>query len=179
MINQTAKAPPARFNFAEHLLTVNAERGARVAYIDDRTQLTYAALAERVRRFATVLEQCGLRREERLLLLAHDTVDWPIAFLGSLYAGIVPVAVNTLLTVDDYAYMLAHSRAHAAIVGAPLAPTLQQAMERGSHNVETLFVIGASGALPRNARDFAADVERASPKAGAAPTHEPPAFGEV
>ena len=177
MIDHTAKAPPARFNFAEHLLAVNAGRGARIAYVDDRTRLTYAELADRVRRFAAVLEQCGLRREERVLLLAHDTIDWPIAFLGSLHAGIVPVAVNTLLTVDDYAYMLSHSRAHAAIVGAPLAPTLLQAMERGSHNVETLFVIGASGALPRNARDFGAEVDRASPSTQAAATHaDEPAF---
>jgi benzoate-CoA ligase len=36
-----------------------------------------------------------------------------VAFLGAMYAGIVPVAVNTLLTADDYAYMLEHSRAQA------------------------------------------------------------------
>ena len=44
--------------------------------------------------------------------------------LGCLYAGIVPVAVNTLLTADDYAYMLAHSRAQAVLVSATLLPTL-------------------------------------------------------
>ena len=43
---------------------------------------------------ATALARSG----ERVLLLAHDTVDWPVAFLGALHAGIVPVAVNTLLT---------------------------------------------------------------------------------
>ena len=57
-----------------------------------------------------------------MLLLVHDTVDWPVAFLGALYAGVVPVAVNTLLTADDYAYMLAHSRARAAIVSGALLP---------------------------------------------------------
>ena len=45
-----------------------------------------------------------------MLLLMLDCNEWPVAFLGALYAGVVPVAVNTLLTVDDYAYMLAHSR---------------------------------------------------------------------
>ena len=83
----------------------------RTAYIDDRGAMTYAELDERSRRFAAALTALGLRREERVLLLMHDTVDWPVAFLGALYAGIVPVAVNTLLTADDYAYMLAHSRA--------------------------------------------------------------------
>ena len=41
---------------------------------------------------------------ERVLLLMHDCNDWPVAFLGCLYAGLVPVAVNTLLTSDDYAF---------------------------------------------------------------------------
>ena len=70
----------------------------------------------------------GVRREERVLLLMLDCNEWPVAFLGALYAGVVPVAVNTLLTVDDYAYMLAHSRAQAAIVSASLEPTLRKAM---------------------------------------------------
>ena len=60
-----------------------------------------------------------------------DSIDWPVAFLGALYAGVVPVAVNTLLTADDYAYMLAHSRAQAALVSASLLPTLRKAMAAG------------------------------------------------
>ena len=48
-----------------------------------------------------------------------------MAFLGALYAGIVPVAVNTLLTADDYAYMLEHSRAQAVLVSGALLPALQ------------------------------------------------------
>ena len=48
-----------------------------------------------------------------------------MAFLGALYAGIVPVAVNTLLTADDYAYMLAHSRAQALFVSGALLPTMR------------------------------------------------------
>ena len=60
------------------------------------------------------LLDAGIRREERVLLLMHDCNDWPVAFLGAMYAGIVPVAVNTLLTADDYVYMLQRSRAREA-----------------------------------------------------------------
>jgi benzoate-CoA ligase len=55
------------------------------------------------------------------LLLQLDTNDWPVSFLGCLYAGVVPVAVNTLLTPDDYAYMLEHSDAAAVLVSGALA----------------------------------------------------------
>lgn len=121
--------PPERFNFAQHLFALNAARADKTAYIDDAGTLSYGQLAERARRVATALQAMGLKREERVLLLMLDTADWPVAFLGCLHAGIVPVCVNTLLTAADYAYMLAHSRAQAALVSGALLKTLQAAME--------------------------------------------------
>jgi benzoate-CoA ligase len=159
----TASAPPSAFNFAHHLITRNAPRGGRVAYIDDRTRLTYDELAQGIARFAGVLREHGLRREERVLLLAHDSVEWPTAFLGAIHAGILPVALNTLLTADDYAYMLSHSRARAAIVSAALMPTFEKALRRGEHDIETTWVIGSTGAPAAGQRDFNGDLERAQP----------------
>jgi benzoate-CoA ligase len=75
-----------------------------------------------------------------VLLLMHDCCQWPVAFLGALYAGIVPVAVNTLLTADDYAYMLEHSRAQAVIVSGALLPTLTMAMVKSDHEVHKVVV---------------------------------------
>ena len=144
-------APPgAHFNFAQHLLERNAGRPAKTAYIDDQGSLSYGELAERIRRMAAALLAAGVRREERVLLLMHDCSDWPVSFLGALYAGIVPVAVNTLLTAEDYAYMLQHSRAQAAIVSDALLPTLQAAMAtmpKGSHEVRKLIVSRPGAAL--------------------------------
>ncbi|MDE2614167.1 MAG: benzoate-CoA ligase family protein [Burkholderiales bacterium] len=133
-------APGERFNFAHHLLEVNAARSERIAYIDDRGQLSYADLSERVRRMAAALRALGIKREERVLLLMLDSNEWPVSFLGALYAGIVPVAVNTLLTADDYAYMLEHSRAQAAIVSGALLPTLTAAMIKSDHEVAKVVV---------------------------------------
>jgi benzoate-CoA ligase len=145
---------PARFNFAAHLFTLNQARADRVAYVDDRSELRYGELAERAQQLAGALRAAGIRREERVLLLMHDTHDWPVSFLGCLYAGIVPVAVNTLLTVDDYAYMLAHSRAQAALVSGSLLPVLQAAMAQAPHEVHTLVVSQPPEALPSGAHAF-------------------------
>ncbi len=119
---------PEKFNFAAYVLAANAQRPQKVAFIDDKSSLTYGDLDKRVQRFAAALLAIGLRREERVLLLMQDTIDWPVAFLGCLYAGVVPVAVNTLLTAKDYAYMLADSRAQAAVVSGVLLATLKEAM---------------------------------------------------
>ncbi len=132
--------PPAIFNFAQHLIARNQRRAQKPAYIDDRGSLSYGELEQRVRRMAAALLASGVRREERVLLLMHDCNDWPVAFLGALYAGIVPVAVNTLATADDYAYMLRHSRAQAALASAALLPVLREAMQAGGHEVALTIV---------------------------------------
>ncbi|MFL5287974.1 MAG: benzoate-CoA ligase family protein [Rhodopila sp.] len=138
------RAPGPHFNFAQHLIERNAQRPGKTAYIDDRGSISYGMLAETIRRCAAALLACGVRREERVLLLMHDCIDWSIGFLGAMYAGIVPVAVNTLLTAADYAYMLQHSRAQAVLVSAALLPTLREAMEaaaeQGGHELRTVIV---------------------------------------
>ena len=134
-INVPASPPPERFNFARHLLELNAARASKPAYRDDQRALTYGELENGVRRFAAALPALGVRREERVLLLMHDTVDWPVVFLGCLYAGVVPVALNTLLTATEYAYVLEHSRAQSAFVSSALAPVLRKAMQSAPHEV--------------------------------------------
>lgn len=161
---------PERFNFAEHLFDLNRAHAERTAYIDDWGRLSYGDLEDRARRLASVLVEAGVRREERVLLLMHDTSDWPVCFLGCLYAGVVPVAVNTLLTADDYAYMLAHSRAQAALVSGALLPVLSEAMARGPHEVGTLLVSLPVGKLHAGARDLEAALNSAPPLAASAPT---------
>jgi benzoate-CoA ligase len=133
-------APGAVFNIAQHLLACNAQRPAKAAFIDDRGTLTYGQLDERVRRVAAGLRALGIKREERVLLLMQDCNDWPVSFLGAIYAGVVPVAVNTLLTADDYAYMLQHSRAQAVFVSGAQLPTLTAAMSKSEHEVQQVIV---------------------------------------
>jgi benzoate-CoA ligase len=140
-----------RFNFAEHLIKRNSQRASKAAYVDDRGSMSFGELAEQIHRAAAALLASGVRREERVLLLMHDCNDWPVAFLGAIYAGIVPVAVNTLLTVDDYVYMLQNSRSQAVMVSGALLPTLREAMttaaaQRG-HEVKSTIVSRPSGAL--------------------------------
>ena len=133
-------APGPRFNFAQHLWTRGSAHPERPAYIDDQGTLSYGALSERSRRLAAALQAAGVRREERVFLLMHDCNDWPVCFLGAIHAGAVPVAVNTLLNPDDYAYMLAHSRAQAVLVSAALLPVLRAALARGEHEVKVVIV---------------------------------------
>jgi benzoate-CoA ligase len=116
---------PRDYNAVVDLIGRNLRTGraAKVAYHNDHSSYTYAELAERVDRVASTLVALGLQMEQRVLLCLHDTIDFPACFLGSIKAGVVPIAANTLLTTADYGYMLHDSRALALVVSGPLLPT--------------------------------------------------------
>jgi benzoate-CoA ligase len=165
-------APGEVFNYAQHLLELNRQRADKTAYIDDRGKLSYGELESAARSLGSALLAAGIHREERVLLLMHDCNDWPISFLGAIYAGIVPVAVNTLLTADDYLYMLQHSRARCAGVGGIAADVAGSDGQRLARCVDSAGVrCRRRRAKPRRA---AAAELSATAAAVTASRHHPP-----
>ncbi|HKW80263.1 MAG TPA: benzoate-CoA ligase family protein [Casimicrobiaceae bacterium] len=117
---------PRDYNAAADLVERNLAPGRadRIAFIDDKGSYSFAELARRVNRCANAWRRLGLRAEDRVALLLHDSIDFPTAFLGAIRAGVVPIPCNTMLTADDYRFLLADSRARAIVVSAPLAPLI-------------------------------------------------------
>jgi benzoate-CoA ligase family protein len=126
----TVAAIPRDYNFAADILKRNldAGRAEKAAFIDHRGAYSYGDLAARVERFGHVLRGLGVRREERVLMCLLDTIDWPTAFLGAIKAGVVAVPVNTLMTEDDYKFMLGDSRARLLVVSEELLPKFEKAI---------------------------------------------------
>ena len=169
-LTESLAALSEQFNFARYILNENAARTDKTAFVDDHGALTYGQLEDRVRRVAAGLRALGIRREERVLLLMHDCCDWPVSFLGAMYAGLVPVAVNTLLTADDYAYMLEHSRAQAVLVSGALLPALTAAMTKSDHEVSKVVVSHPAAPLHPAEVEFEAFVQAHQPLHKAAAT---------
>src|SRR5580700_9160746 len=177
MTASPVEPPPEAFNFAAHLLQANAGRPAKAAFIDDVGVVTFGELDERVRRFAAALKERGVKREERALILMQDSADWPVAFLGAMLAGVVPVAVNTLLTADDLAYMLEHSRAQVALVSGALKPALKAALAKSDHEVHTIVVSRPAQPLEAGEIEFEGFLSDTSPLTKLARTRaDDPAF---
>lgn len=118
---KTAGDLPEFFNAASDLLAENlAVRPDKIAIVDHRGTCTYGALGDRVARMAGVFEKLGVRRDQRVLICLTDTRDFPTVFLGAIRAGIVPIPINTLLTDDDYHWILRNSGAVAVFVSSEL-----------------------------------------------------------
>jgi len=142
---------PRQYNAAFDLLERNlrAGRANKLAFVDDQSSLTYGELDEKSSAFANLLASLGIHIEQRILLCMHDSVDFPVAFLGAIKAGIVPVPVNTLLTASDYHYMLTDSRARLAVVSHALWP-LFEPLKAQVPTLQHILVAGAPSSHPHS-----------------------------
>ena len=118
---------PQAYNAAHDLLARHTKRADKPAFVDalSGSQLTYGELEDQAHRFANALRGLGFAPESRVLLAMLDTPQWPVVFLGCMLAGVVPVAVNTLLTTADFGFMLRDSRAQGLVVSRALLPAFQ------------------------------------------------------
>jgi benzoate-CoA ligase len=119
----------APYNAAADLVGRNlaAGRAGKPAFFDDSGRYTYAELEDRVARCAHALRALDIAPGARIVLGLLDGIDFPVAFLGAIRAGIVPIPVNTLFPAADLGYILADSGAAAAIVSADLLPRFREA----------------------------------------------------
>lgn len=107
-----ASAPcPAPFNMAAHVL-------AHADGLPDKIALavvsparadrwSYARLAAAVRGTGTGLLRAGFVPGDILLMRLGNTVEFPIAYLGAIAAGMVPVPTSSQLTAPEVAKMIA------------------------------------------------------------------------
>jgi 4-hydroxybenzoate-CoA ligase len=146
------------YNAATDFVDANAVRaGGTVAFDDGARHRTYADLQATTFRFAHGLTALGFRPEARIALLMLDTVDFPVAFWGAIRAGVVPIPLNTLLTSEQYAYILGDSRAEALFVSQPLVPAILPILGR-LPNLRMVVLVDAKAAdkaaLKREALTF-------------------------
>ena len=165
---------PRVYNAAVDLVDrhVAEGRGGRAAIIDDEGATTYAELATRVAKAAGALAALGVQPEQRVALCMLDGVDLVVAFLGAIRLGAVPVPLNTLLTADDYRYLIADSRARAVLASEALRPRLPLAPAARGAAVAVAISPRAAGAYP----SWRALVDAAPPHEAAPTTPDDVAF---
>lgn len=106
LFDQGAFAPcPHRFNLAAHVLGKAAEVPEKTALSiltrGGSDDWTYAALERAVLGTAAGLRMHGLVSGDRVLMRLGNSVDFPIAYLGCIAAGIIPVPTSTQLTEPE------------------------------------------------------------------------------
>jgi benzoate-CoA ligase family protein len=122
---------------------VEAGRAEKIAVRALDAELTYAELRGQANRMGNLLRALGVRREQRVLLVLDDTTAFPIAFLGALRIGAVPVPVSVRDTPEHYRHFLTDSDAELIVCEESLLGSLKEALTGGAAH---FLVRGAQGA---------------------------------
>ena len=109
MLSVTSAPPlpalPEAFNLAAYVLAPAQKNPDKIALAvlgpQRARRWSYAQLERAVRGVATGLIETGLAPGDRVLLRLGNTVDFPLAYLGALAAGMVPVPTAEGLTVPE------------------------------------------------------------------------------
>ena len=126
---------PNRYNVGADLLERNLKAGreGKVAIHSAGGDVTYGELFKLACGAARTLTELGVRREERVLIVAFDSPGWVAAFLGAIRHGAVPVPVNPLLQrSEDYDHFIEDSLARVVVVDATSEEKLKAAAERAA-----------------------------------------------
>lgn len=116
---------PDRFNMAAHVLA-HAEQLADKSALQilrptGAERWSYARLAAAVRGAGTGFLRAGLVPGARVLLRLGNTPEFPVAYLGAIAAGLVPVPTSAQLTGEEITKMAAQITPAATVAGAGVA----------------------------------------------------------
>ena len=78
--------------------------------------ISYKELTIQTNKMIDLLSKLNVRREERVLMLVLDQIEFPIIFWGCIKAGVIPVPINTLLSKDIIKTILDDCRAKTIFV---------------------------------------------------------------
>ncbi len=119
--------------------------------------ITYRELAEESGKMADLFDRHEIRREERVVVLVLDQIEFPVIFWGGIKAGIIPIALNTLLATDVYASIFMDSRATSLFVSHELFDVVAPLLNDHPF-LKSVFVIG--GKTPDGCHDFATELAK-------------------
>lgn len=118
------------FNLADYYLfdRLNEDLGDKAAVLFGAERHTYASVAQRTRCLQRFLAARGVRREERVLTILHDTPAFVWSFFATLHHGAVVAMGNPDAPLPDLEHLVEYTRATVVVtiprVAAALAPLL-------------------------------------------------------
>src|SRR5215472_8755896 len=135
------------FNACVYLVDrqVEAGHGDQLAVTGPAGSLTYAELAARAAELAAGFGACGVRPEERVLLVATDRPETVVTFCALLRLGAIPVPVSTMYRGEELGELLRDSRARV-VMATPECAAVARAAVRLAPEADTLVLTGDADA---------------------------------
>ncbi|MCX7141042.1 MAG: AMP-binding protein [Proteobacteria bacterium] len=108
-----------------------AKYADKPAYSNFGFAVSYAELNRLSRDFAAFLQSLpGMKKGERVAIMSPNLLQYPVALIGILRAGMTVVNVNPLYTPRELEHQLKDSGAKAIVIVENFANTLQQVLAK-------------------------------------------------
>ncbi|MBC7982964.1 MAG: AMP-binding protein, partial [Candidatus Obscuribacterales bacterium] len=142
-----AEINPAEYESLAHLVEESCERFAALpAYTCMDRSITFAELETASRAFGAWLQNVAkLTQGDRVAIMLPNVLQYPIALLGVLRAGMTAVNVNPLYTTRELQHQLHDSGAKVIVILENFAHVLEQVI--GQTEVEQVVVTGVGDLL--------------------------------
>jgi len=123
---------PLKFgSLVELFETASKKYSNTVAYENLGGQLTYAEVDRLSSDFAAYLQKdLGLIKGERIAIQMPNLLQFPVAFMGALKAGLIVVNTNPLYTAREMEHQFKDAGISALVIVANFAHNLETIVER-------------------------------------------------
>lgn len=122
-------------NFFNHCFK---EHRKKKAYSCMGKEITYEEVDKRSRDFAAYLHYRGLKPGDRLAIMMPNLLQYPIALVGAIRAGIIVVNVNPLYTSREMLQQFKDSDAKAVLIVENFASKLEEVID--DTNIDMVIV---------------------------------------
>ncbi|TKB10452.1 acyl-CoA synthetase [Desulforhopalus sp. IMCC35007] len=154
-----------RWVIADMIRRTSYHHPEKTALVFDEIRLTYSQLEEQCNQVANALIDLGVKKYDRVAILAHNTHHHVITWLGCAKIGAIYLAVNYLLKDDDIAYCLNHSESTVFIVEDSLYDNVKGVLGRLPGIKQLIWSNQGAGQVPIDGFIDFNDWYRAAPKA--------------
>ncbi|MFO7259498.1 MAG: AMP-binding protein, partial [Bacteroidota bacterium] len=118
----------------------------RVAFENMGATMTYGELDKLSKDFAAFLQSLGMKKGERIAIQMPNLLQFPIAFVGALRAGLIVVNTNPLYTPREMEHQFSDSGATAIVIVSNFAANLQKIIR--NTNIRHVIVTDLGDMLP-------------------------------
>ncbi|MBD1380679.1 fatty acid--CoA ligase family protein [Metabacillus arenae] len=126
-------------NVCQRLSEIATEKRDKPAIYYDGDMISYIQLEDAVTRFASGLQESGIKKGDHVALLLGNSPSFVISLYGALKAGATTVPINPNYTANEISYMLNKGDIKAVITLDLLVPMLER-MHGDLPKLETVIV---------------------------------------
>tara|TARA_B100001769_G_scaffold85738_1_gene65376 strand:- start:468 stop:2018 length:1551 start_codon:yes stop_codon:yes gene_type:complete len=133
---------PINYNMCEILEHNLEHRADKTALLSEHGTMTFREVSNQVNQIGNALTRLGVRFGECVAILCPDRPEWVTTFFATTKIGGVVLGMNTLLTTEEYDYILKDARVRVLVIHDSLLELVEPILR--NHNIlSKVIVIGA------------------------------------